>query len=357
MRDARELVAVTIDRVTEGDRSVAAAAGQAMDRKTKPRGSLGRLEDLVVQIAAIRREPAPGPLAAAIVVAAGDHGIAAEGVSAYPQEVTAQMVRNFATGGAAICVLARRADARLVVVDAGLCQPVQIEGVLERRIGAGTANSTLGPAMSVTQAFAALGAGIELVERLSAEGIGLVGLGEMGIGNTTAACALTAALLGRDPGSVCGRGTGIDDAGFERKVDAVRRALAANRQVVEEGDPVEVLAAVGGFEIGLLAGVVLGGAAARIPIVLDGYITASAALVASRLAPTSVDPMIASHRSTEPGHAVVLEALGLDPLLVLRMRLGEGSGAALAIPIVNAALAVSDEMATFEQAGVTDAGA
>jgi nicotinate-nucleotide--dimethylbenzimidazole phosphoribosyltransferase len=315
-------------------------ARRAYDSKTKPRGSLGRLEDLGCRLAAIRGF-VPGRLEAAIVVAAGDHGVADEGVSAYPQEVTAQMVANFAAGGAAINVLARRAGAQLVVVDAGTAVPFEHELVRSARMGAGTANMTLGPAK---RAFAAADA---LVSEL--DGVDVVGLGEMGIANTTSASALTAALLGADPELVCGRGTGLDDAGVARKVDAVRRALAAN----EGADP---LTALGGFEIAFLAGIVLACERRRVAVLLDGFITGAAALAATRVSPSAVDVMIASHRSSEPGHRLVLEALGLEPLLDLGLRLGEGSGAALALPLLDASIAILAEMATFGDAGVTDAG-
>ncbi|MGZ4154041.1 MAG: nicotinate-nucleotide--dimethylbenzimidazole phosphoribosyltransferase [Actinomycetota bacterium] len=358
MAEARELIATTAARIVGIDRPFVAAAQRAMDAKTKPRGSLGRLEEIAARVAGIRRSTSLGPLPSVVVVAAADHGFAAEGVSAYPQEVTAQMVANFSADGAAICVLARRAGARLVVVDAGVASDLgDLPGVVVRRIGAGTANATRGPAMSREQAFEALAAGIELARSLVADGAGLVGLGEMGIANTTSASAIVAALLAVDAATVCGRGTGVDDEGLARKVDAVRRALAANAEAVEAAEAVGVLAAVGGFEIGVLAGVVLGSAAADVPVILDGFITAAAALVAARIAPACAGSMFASHRSTEPGHGVVLAALGLEPILDLRLRLGEGSGAALAIPIVNASLALLDEMATFEGAGVTDAGA
>lgn len=358
MPEARELVSATVARIRGADAACAAAAQRAMDEKTKPRGSLGRLETIASRVAGIRGLPAPGPAPSVVIVAAADHGIAAENVSAYPQEVTAQMIRNFADEGAAVCVLARRSGARLVVVDAGVVPDLgDVPGVLDRRIGPGTANATRGPAMTADQAFRALAAGIELAEELAAEGAGLIGLGEMGIANTTSAAAVVAALLHADAAAVCGRGTGVDDAGLARKVDAVRRALAANADAVEIREPVGVLAAVGGFEIGLLSGVVLGAAAARIPVLLDGFITSAAALVAARISPACVESMLASHRSTEPGHSRVLEALELEPVLDLGMRLGEGSGAALAIPIVNASLGLLAEMATFDDANVTDAGA
>lgn len=357
MDDSRALVAETIARVERADRSSAEQARRAIDGKTKPRGSLGRLEELAMRVAAIRRTPHPAPLGPAIVVAAADHGIAAEGVSAYPQEVTAQMVRNLAAGGAAICVLSRVTGARLVVVDVGVAGEAIDRGVLDRRIGPGTRNSTCGPAMTTDDAFVSIATGIRLVRDLVADDVGIVGLGEMGIANSTSASAIVSALLHVDPVAVCGRGTGVDDEGLARKVDAVRRALAANADAIETGSPTQVLAALGGFELGLLAGATLEAAASRIAVVLDGFITSAAALVAARLAPPCTDSMIASHHSTEPGHRPVLEELGLAPILDLAMRLGEGTGAALAIPIVNASLALLDEMATFTQAGVTDAGA
>jgi nicotinate-nucleotide--dimethylbenzimidazole phosphoribosyltransferase len=254
--------------------------------------------------------------------------------------VTAQMLANFEAGGAAINVLAREAGARLLVVDAGVGKP--------------TANIAAGPAMTRAAAEERLGEGRALAAGLAADGIGLVGVGEMGIGNTTAAAALCAALLPVAPVAVCGPGTGLDADGVARKVAAVTRALEVNR--VDAGDPVGVLAALGGFEIAVLAGVMLGCRTARIPVVLDGFITGAAALVAAAIDPAAVDAMIAGHRSPEPGHALVLERLGLEPLLDLRLRLGEGSGAALALPIVRGAIALLNDMASFDEAGVTDAG-
>src|SRR5262245_7615448 len=312
----------------------------AFDRKTKPRGSLGRLEELAVRIGALQGVAVPARPESAIVVAAADHGVAAEAVSAYPSEVTAQMLANFEAGGAAINVLAREAAARLLVVDAGVGKP--------------TANIAAGPAMTHAAAEERLGEGRALAAGLAADGIGLVGVGEMGIGNTTAAAALCAALLPVAPTAVCGPGTGLDPDGVARKVAAVTRALEVNR--VDAADPVGVVAALGGFEIALLAGVMLGCRTARVPVVLDGFITGAAALVAAAIDPAAVEAMIAGHRSPEPGHALVLERLGLEPLLDLRLRLGEGSGAALALPIVRSAIALLNDMASFDEAGVTDAG-
>jgi nicotinate-nucleotide--dimethylbenzimidazole phosphoribosyltransferase len=276
-------------------------------------------------------------------------------VSAYPQEVTAQMLANFAGGGAAICVLARAAGARLVVVDAGVHGELRHAAVLDRRLGPGTANAARGPAMSRQQAVRALESGIELAEELAAGGVGVLGLGDMGIGNTAVSSALTAALVGCDAGQVVGRGTGVDDEGLRVKVAAVRRALEVNAP--DPADPIGVLAAVGGFELGVLAGLALGGAAAGVPVVLDGFVVGAAALLAARIAPGAAAAMIASHLSPEPGHAVVLAELGLSPLLDLGMRLGEGSGAALGVQLVNSALLLLRDMSTFEDAGVTDAGA
>ena len=353
---AEESVAALAASLAPPDRAAGDLARAELDRKTKPRGSLGRLEELAIRVAAIRGEAAPGRLHAVVVVAAADHGVAAAGVSAYPQEVTAQMLRAFTGGGAAIDVLARAAGATLVVVDAGVAGPPdgRPPRVRDLRLGPGTANALAGPAMSRAVAAEAVARGVTLARELAGGGATLVALGEMGIGNTTSAAAIAAALLGRDPAETCGRGTGLDDDGLARKIDVVRRMLALNRP--DPDDPLGVVAAVGGFEIALLAGVALGAAAARAVVLLDGFITGVAALAACRLAPVLPGYLVAAHRSPEPGHALVLEALGLEPLLDLGLRLGEGSGAALALPIVDAARAVLAEMATFEQAAVTDAG-
>jgi nicotinate-nucleotide--dimethylbenzimidazole phosphoribosyltransferase len=336
------------------DVQAAGVARQAIDAKTKPRGSLGRLEEFAVRIAGIRGLPNPGRQRAAVVLAAADHGVAARGVSAYPQEVTGQMLANFAAGGAAISVLARLVEAELRVFDLGVRFPHHDPRIRDLRIAAGTADITEGPAMSRAQAEEALAAGRTVAAELEAEGVGVVALAEMGIGNTTSAAALVAALLAVEPERTCGRGTGVDDAGLGRKVEAVRRALQVNHP--DSADGLGALAALGGFEIGFLAGVALGAAERRLVVLLDGYITGAAALVAERVAPGTRDAMIAAHLSPEPGHRLVLEALGLDPLLDLDLRLGEGSGAALALPLVHASLAILDEMATFETAGVTDSG-
>jgi nicotinate-nucleotide--dimethylbenzimidazole phosphoribosyltransferase len=354
MADTASKLDLTVARIAPPDAVSAAAAQRTFDFKTKPRGSLGRLEELARHVAEIRREPRPQPQEAAIVVVAGDHGIAEEGVSAYPQEVTAQMLANFAGGGAAICVLARTVGALLVVVDAGVAGSLRVEGVLDRRLGPGTANASRGPAMSREQAIQALESGIQLADELAAGGVGLIGLGDMGIGNTATSSAIAAVLLDRDPADLIGRGTGVDDEGLRKKLAAVRRAIEVNRP--DPSDPIGVLAAFGGFEHGVLAGLALGGAAAGIPIVLDGFVVGAAALFAARISPSARAAMIASHLSPEPGHALVLADLELSPLLDLGMRLGEGSGAALGLQLVNTALVLLRDMSTFEDAGVTDAG-
>ncbi len=333
-------LAETIARVAPADADAGAAVQAALDAKTKPRGSLGRLEELACRLASARGTPAPGPICATVVVAAGDHGVARERVSAYPQEVTRQMLANFEAGGAAVCVLARAAGAELRVIDAG--------------VGGGTANLAEGPAMTREEALTQVDAGIALAEELAGTGVTVVALGEMGIGNTTSASALCAALLPAEAKRVCGRGTGLDDDGLARKVTVVERALDVNASRLD--DEIETLAALGGFEIAFLVGVALGAAANRRVVVLDGFITAAAALVAVRLAPDARDAMIAAHLSPEPGHRLVLEELGLEPLLDLGLRLGEGSGAALALPLLHAATAIVEDMATFAAAGVTDAG-
>jgi nicotinate-nucleotide--dimethylbenzimidazole phosphoribosyltransferase len=342
-----------LDEITGADRAARDEAQRELDRKTKPRGSLGELEALVSRVASIRRKSRLVRLRAALIVAAGDHGVAAEGVSAYPQEVTRQMLANFVAGNAAVNVLAREFDIRLHVIDAGIAGP-PTEGVRSLRLGPGTANFTAGPAMAREQALAGIEAGIGMAKELVDNGFDLLAIGDMGIGNTTSASALCAALLPAPPESVCGRGTGIDDATLAHKIEVVARALETNAP--DPGDPVGVVAALGGFEIAVLTGVCLGAAAASVPVLLDGFVTGAAALVAARLHPLSTESMIASHRSPEPGHSLVLADLGLQPLLDLRLRLGEGSGAALALPLVHAAVALLNDMATFESAGVTDAG-
>lgn len=343
-----------IARVAPLDQAAQNQARQRQDQLTKPPGSLGRLERLAVQVAGITREVRPRLARKAVIVVAGDHGVTAEGVSAYPSEVTGQMVRNFASGGAAINVLARRAGARVVVVDAGVAASLPAElPIVHRKVAPGTANMSLGPAMTRAQTLQAIGVGLDVVDAEFARGLDVICLGEMGIGNTTAASAMVAALTASAVADVTGRGTGIDDATWQHKVEVIEQALRVNRP--DRHDPLDVLAKVGGLEIAALVGVILGSAARRQPVVVDGFITTAAALVAGELCPAARSYLIAAHRSVERGHAAALEHLELEPLLVLDMRLGEGTGAALALPIIETALAVLDEMATFEDAGISGA--
>ncbi len=340
------------------DEPAMAAARAHLDRLTKPPGSLGRLEELVEQLAGIAGEPAPVVDHPAMVVAAADHGVAGRGVSAYPPEVTAQMVANFVAGGAAINALAAGVGADVVVLDVGVAGEVAaprstagMTRLIRRRVRDGTADMTEGPAMTRDEALAAVDAGLGVGAELIAGGVRLLGIGEMGIGNTSAASAIASVMTGFAPDAVTGLGTGVDSAGHERKIRAIERAIEVNAP--DRRDPLGVLAAVGGLEIAALVGVILGGVSARVPVVLDGFIAGTAALVACGLAPGTGERLIAAHRSPEPGHAIVLQRLGLRPLLELELRLGEGTGAALAIGIIQAAVRVRDGMATFGDAGVS----
>jgi nicotinate-nucleotide--dimethylbenzimidazole phosphoribosyltransferase len=334
------------------DVTAANEAAAAFDAKTKPLGSLGRLEETVCRIAAVRGSLPPARLRAAAVVVAADHGVVAQGVSAYPQEVTRQMVANFVAGGAAASVLARRARIPLVVVDAGLVKPLDDDAV--QSFGAtASANIAVEAAMTLEQAEMLLREGRGLATRLAGDGIELLALGEMGIGNTTIASVLTAALLDEPPGMVCGRGTGIDDNALRRKIETVERALARHGA---SRVPLPLLASLGGGEIAFLAGLMIGAAENRLVCVIDGVVVGAAALVASELAPGLRDWLIAAHRSPEPAHELILRRLGLAPLLDLGMRLGEASGALVAVSVIDAATGLFAEMATFESAGVSDRG-
>ncbi|MBV9895513.1 MAG: nicotinate-nucleotide--dimethylbenzimidazole phosphoribosyltransferase [Chloroflexi bacterium] len=331
-----------------------AAARQRQDLLTKPPGSLGRLERLATQLAGITGESLPRLPRKAVVVMAADHGVSREGVSAYPQEVTAQMVRNFASGGAAINVLARNAGARVVVVDVGIATELPSTlRIIHRKIAFGTANLADGPAMTREQALAAIGVGFEVVAREAKRGLDVVCLGEMGIGNTTSASAVVAIATGLPVADVTGRGTGIDDSTWRRKVAVIERALRINQP--DAADPLDVLAKVGGLETAALVGVTLAAASRRIAVVVDGFIATSAVLLAAQLCPRVRGYLIAAHRSVEVGHRAALESLELEPLVALDLRLGEGSGAALVLPMLDAAVALLGEMATFEEAGVAGA--
>jgi nicotinate-nucleotide--dimethylbenzimidazole phosphoribosyltransferase len=330
-----------------------AAARARQDILTKPAGSLGRLEELSIQLAGITGKEIPAIKDKVIITMAGDHGVVAEGVSAFPQEVTPQMVLNFLHGGAAINVLARHVGARITIVDMGVASDMKSHpSLVVKKIAYGTANMTKGPAMTREQAEQAILAGVEVVEAEIAKGLDIVGTGDMGIGNTTPSAAIAAALTGIEPAKLAGRGTGVDDAGLKRKIDAIERALAINNPNPEDG--LDVLAKVGGFEIGGLAGVILGAAAHRKPVMVDGFISTAAAMVAVTIAPAVRPYLISAHRSQEYGHSQMVAWLGLKPLVDLDFRLGEGTGAALGISFAEAACKILAEMTTFAEAGVSD---
>ena len=339
--------------LTPLDGAAAADATDLHDRLAKPRGALGRLETVGIRLAGIAGAcPPPVPEPVVVAVFAGDHGVVDEGVTPWPQEVTGQMVAAFCAGGAAVNVLARHAGATVVVVDVGVATELApAPGLLVRKVRRGTANLALGPAMTVDQAAEALDVGADVAADAVAGGARCLVTGDMGIGNTTASAALIAVLTGRAPAEVTGRGTGVDDETLLRKIEVIQRALLRTGPA---NDPLVVLASVGGLEIAALAGFVLAGAAARVPVVVDGVVALAGLLVAAALAPGCVDFCFAGHRSTEPGATAALDHLGLVPLLDLGMRLGEGTGACLAVPLVQAAAKVLREMATLDGAGVTE---
>ncbi len=331
------------------------------DTLTKPQGSLGRLEELSIQLAGITGNPIPSIKDKVIITMAGDHGVVAEGVSAYPQEVTPQMVLNFLNGGAAINVLARHIGARVVIVDMGVASDIptgrsrlERDILVSRKIACGTANISKGPAMTREQAMESILSGVEVVEAEIIRGVDIVGTGDMGIGNTTPSAAIACALMNQHPKGIAGRGTGVDDEGLKRKIDAIERALNVNQPNANDG--LDVLAKVGGFEIGGLTGVMLGAAAHHKPIMVDGFISTAAAMIAVTIAPACRDYLIAAHRSKEHGHGLMLDWLGLNPLLDFDLRLGEGTGAALGISMAEAACKILAEMATFGEAGVSEKG-
>jgi len=342
-------------RIPAPDLAAGARAKARLDSLTKPRGSLGRLEALAVRLAEITACERPCVERKLVIVAAGDHGVVEEGVAAYPKEVTRQMVANFLAGGAAINCFARLVGSRVLVVDFGVdAELAPREGLRLAKARRGTSNLARGPAMSREEALGAILSGAEVFREERSRGCDVVALGEMGIGNTTAASCLVSAFTGRPPGGTVGRGAGLDDSGLARKRAVVARALELHRPT--SLDPLGTLAALGGFEIAGLVGVALEAARSRVPVLVDGFISSAAALAAARIAPGIEGFMIAAHRSAEPGHRAALEALGLEPLLELGMRLGEGTGAALAMTLLEASTRVLREMATFEGAGVADAG-
>ena len=347
------LIDQTLAKIIPLDQSAMDAARARQDTLTKPQGSLGRLEELSITLAGIFMDPIPKINRKAVILAAGDHGVVAEGVSAYPQEVTPAMVGNFLAGGAAINVLARHVGASIVVLDAGVAADLPDDPAMRAvKIGRGTANMAIGPAMSREDAIRCIEAGIAAADEQIAKGADLIAFGDMGIGNTTPSSAITAVVTGADPSVTTGRGTGLDDPALAHKVEVVRRSIEVNKPDAKDG--LDLLAKVGGFEIGMLAGAMLGTAAAHRPAVVDGFISGAAALIAWTLAPTLSHYLIASHQSVEPGHRIGMETMGLTPLLDMGMRLGEGSGATLAMPIIEAAAKCLAEMATFADAGVAE---
>jgi nicotinate-nucleotide--dimethylbenzimidazole phosphoribosyltransferase len=347
------LLQKTIKMIKPLDTKAMDAARARQAQLTKPEGSLGRLEELSIQIAGIQGKVLPVINHKAVITMAGDHGVVAEGVGNWPQEVTAQMVENFLAGGAGINVMAKQVGARNIIVDIGVAVKIKANPKLvSRNVGHGTGNIAAGPAMTAEQAVKAIETGIEIVNEEIDKGLDIVGTGDMGIGNTTASSAICAVLTGRKPAQVTGRGTGISDEQLKHKTAIVEKALSVNKP--DASQPLEVLAKVGGYEIGGLAGVMLGAAAHGIPVVIDGFISGAAALVAVALAPQLKDYLIASHVSAESGHRVMLEHMGLKPLLDLGLRLGEGTGAALGIFLCDTAVKVLSGMSTFAEAGVSE---
>ena len=343
----------TIGRIEKVNCSLGEKTQKKLDNLTKPRGSLGRLEELARGVVEITRDENPSFKNKVIFIMAGDHGVVAEGVSAFPQEVTPQMVYNFIGGGAGINVLARHVGAKVVVVDMGVASDlVSHSELIIKKVNYGTKNMAKGPAMSREEAIKSIESGIEVFEDEFKNGIDIVGTGDMGIGNTTPSSAITAVMTSKAVGDVTGKGTGIDDKALAHKIEVINKAIEINKP--NPKDALDVLAKVGGFEIGGLAGVILGAAAKRIPVVIDGFISGAAALIAYQLEPKVRDYIIAAHCSVEKGHIKVLDFMELEPLLDLNLRLGEGTGAALAMNIIEAGIKILTQMATFQDAGVSE---
>jgi nicotinate-nucleotide--dimethylbenzimidazole phosphoribosyltransferase len=350
-----ELIGSTIERVQAADAEAIAAARHHQSRLTKPAGSLGELEELSVRLAGIAGQcPPPLVSPATLAVFVGDHGVHAQGVTPWPQEVTTQMVANFLNGGTAVNAFARQTGVAVTVVDVGVKDDIEPQpGLICAKVRGGTRDMTVEPALTRQEAVAAVEVGITVANQMVDSGARILLTGDMGIGNTTTAAALISVFTGRDPGMVTGYGTGIDAATHVRKIEVIRKALQLHSP--DPSDPIGTLTAVGGLENAALAGFILGGAARRVPVLLDGVISLSGALAANALAPLTREAMIAGHRSVEPGATVALAKLDLAPLLELGMRLGEGTGAVLAYPIVASAVRVLHEMATFDDAGVSEA--
>ncbi len=351
-----KILETALGQIKPVDQALLGAAQAKLDNKTKPLGSLGRIEDFGRRVAAICGSLTPDLAKKVIFTFAGDHGVVAEGVSAFPKEVTPQMVFNFLNGGAGVNVLARHAGAEVRVVDMGVDFDFgAVPGLIDRKIARGTKNLAKEPAMSREEAVAALEAGIMLALDAKAEGVTLLGTGDMGIGNTTPSSAIIAAFSGIPVRELTHRGTGINDEALERKILAIEHGLSVNRP--DPADPLDVLAKVGGFEIAGIAGLVLGAAAAGIPVVIDGFISTAGALIASELHPSVKEYIFAAHKSVEVGHTFMLERLDAEPILDLQLRLGEGTGAALAMTLIEAGAKVLCEMASFEEAGVSEQNA
>ena len=345
------LLATTLSRITPLDTDLLQQTQTQLDNKTKPLGSLGRLEEFARKVVTISGSPTPDLSKKVIFTFAGDHGVVEEGVSAFPKEVTPQMVLNFLRGGAGVNVLARHAGAEVRVVDVGVDFDFEdCPGLIHKKVAHGTRNLTRGPAMTRNEALAALAVGIELADQCKQDGVGLVGTGEMGIGNTTPSSAIISAIGGFSPEQVTHRGTGINDQALLVKISAIKKGLELNQP--DPTDPLDVLAKVGGLEIAAIAGLVLGCAANRIPVVVDGFISTAGALIASELHPQVREYLFAAHESVEVGHRFMLDRIGCRPILDLDLRLGEGTGGALAMHLIEAGVKILLEMATFEQAGV-----
>ncbi|MBI5418382.1 nicotinate-nucleotide--dimethylbenzimidazole phosphoribosyltransferase [Candidatus Poribacteria bacterium] len=341
-----------ISKIKPMDKSNEKQVQARLDDLTKPQGSLGRLEELAKKYVLITGKAKPVITSKVIFTLAGDHGVAKEGVSAFPQEVTEQMVYNFVRGGAGINVLARHINARVIVADFGVAQDLKDKtGIKIKKIDYGTKNFTVMPAMTKEQAELALLKGIELVEEELKSGIDIVGVGEMGIANTTSASAIAAAFSQKPVEDVVGRGTGINQDALNNKIAVIKKSLLLHKP--DSHNAIDILSKVGGFEIGGIAGIILACSAYNIPVVIDGFISTAGALIAAGIKPEIKDYLIASHKSVEPGHKIMLEYLGLTPLLQLDLRLGEGTGAALGINLVEAGVKILTEMATFSSAGVS----
>ena len=346
------LLDTTLADILPVDRGLEEDILNHLDNLTKPPGSLGRLESLAVKYCLAMQTTSPGLGKKMIFTFAGDHGVVEEGVSAFPKDVTPQMVLNMLYGGAAVNVLARHADAEVYVVDIGVDNTLtDVPGLIGKKVRQGTANMTKGPAMNLAEAVQAVETGITLAHKAADDGAGLIGTGEMGIGNTTPSSALFSVLLPCDVQDITGRGTGIDDRKLEHKVRVIQKAISVNQD--QFADPLSTLAAVGGLEIAGICGLILGAASKKVPVVVDGFISSSAALVACKMCAPVKDYLFFSHLSAEAGHGVFMEKFGIKPILDLGMRLGEGTGAALAMMIIEAGIKIYNEMATFDSAGVS----